>query len=123
MRTVIKSTIQELRNWPNQSGWINTQQAKAREGTLNLIIGDGKRIFGVRDGAENNPSRQIFIGSHADSQGNQDVLFATDQLQPLNGSNKIHWSKVPYHTVFSIKIPKPIKAKVYPMSQTKKLNV
>ena len=110
VRKVLKETINEFRNWPGMENWTSKQKEKARNGTLNLIITDGKRVFGVRDGAPTNESRQTFIGSHADSAGMQEALFATDPFQPLDGSAPIKWSRVPYHTVFSLNLDQPVKA-------------
>lgn len=110
---VLKTTINEFRNWPGMESWSTDQQNKARTGTLNLIITDDKnhRVFGVRDGAPDKISRAIFVGSYANKRGNQVAFFNTDPFQFLDGSEPIKWKKVPYHSVFSLNLPEPVKAK------------
>jgi predicted glutamine amidotransferase len=110
----LKATHKMLRNFPGKDKWSEYEQILANTCTYNIIISDGKRLFGMKDTMKPDQASKlnIYVGSHANKAKKQDIVLATEKLQPLpdSGQGKIEWKPIPNHNVFSIDFPSPVKA-------------
>jgi hypothetical protein len=95
LTNLFKEAVSEIIRWPDPTG--RTHTAETFPGTFNLILSDGERIVASRY----NPARNLYLGKHSNSTGENEYVLATDKMQPTDesGQAKIDWTLLPNNSV------------------------
>jgi predicted glutamine amidotransferase len=100
VRQVFRQSVGEVIRWPNLTDSKKASRHRPYEGTYNLVMSDGNRIFATHYNAHTH----LFVGTHRNAQGQLEYLLSTDKIQPLptSGQQKIVWHEVPDNTLITL---------------------